>query len=302
MIRHNKNDSIAPVYDRSGCARHNASARTTSRGDLTGASPPLAPWRTASMTMKKFRTTAFLRRNGIARLPKRVLLRKICADGVATELKNADVPWRLQYRRLANQRKDRAHKVSAKLVATHALIVTEKLKIANLTRSSKASVQSPGKNVAQKAGLNREILDTTPGTLINMLRVKAEEAACEIMFVDPKVHKPSQTCPACGARKKKALSERQHACPCGFRAGRDQAAALVLLKIGLAAKGQVLAPGATPKLHPERRSRLDGVVHPFYRIARKACAFRRGMDSATARQRRTFGLVICRTPIIQWSS
>jgi len=144
---------------------------------------------------------------------------------------------------LANRRKDRAHKQSAKLIAKHAAIFTEELHIANMTASAKGALVVPGKNVRQKAGLNREILDTAPGMFFNMMRYKAEEAGCWIVFFDTRKYKPSQTCPGCAFVRKKPLSERQHVCDCGFAATRDQAAALNLLAAGQKLLGQELTSG-----------------------------------------------------------
>lgn len=144
---------------------------------------------------------------------------------------------------LANRRKDRAHQQSAKLIATHAAIFTEELRIANMTASAKGTLAAPGKNVRQKAGLNREILDTAPGMFSNMMRYKAEEAGCKVVFLETRKYKPSQTCPGCATVRKKPLSERQHVCVCGFAATRDQAAALNLLVAGQKLLGQELAPG-----------------------------------------------------------
>lgn len=138
------------------------------------------------------------------------------------------------HRKLANRRKDRAHKLSAKLVHRYRAIYTEELKAPNITRSAKGTVESPGVNVAAKAGLNRSILDTAPGMMNAMLRYKAEEAGTELVFIDTRKWKPSQTCPKCWAVKKKTLAERHHRCPCGFEADRDHAAAAVLLIVGLA--------------------------------------------------------------------
>nr|WP_274929757.1 zinc ribbon domain-containing protein [Vibrio metschnikovii] len=45
-----------------------------------------------------------------------------------------------------------------------------------------------------------------------MLRYKAEEASSEFVEVPTKQVKPSQTCPDCGAKKKKLLAERWHSC------------------------------------------------------------------------------------------
>jgi putative transposase len=164
--------------------------------------------------------------------------------------KRLAVAW--QYAKLANRRKDRAHKLSARLVAEHRLIAMEKLQIANMTASAKGTVEKPGKMVAQKAGLNREILDTAPGMLMGMIRNKAAEAGCELILINTRKHKPSQTCPCCGAVKKKSLSERKHACGCGFKASRDEASALHVLNIALRER---FGPVGPLEIAPETPSR-----------------------------------------------
>ncbi|WP_046863584.1 RNA-guided endonuclease InsQ/TnpB family protein [Microvirga massiliensis] len=135
-------------------------------------------------------------------------------------------------RRLANRRKNRTHQVTARLVREHALIVTEDLAIQNMTASARGDAVKPGTNVRQKAGLNRAILDTAPGSFLSNLRIKAEEAGSQIMLIDPRQHKPSQTCPIFGMVRKKGLSERTHALPDGRVITRDQASAWVLWNIG----------------------------------------------------------------------
>ena len=156
--------------------------------------------------------------------------------------------------RLANQRKDRAHKLSANLVKEHVLIATEELQIANITRSAKGTVDAPGKMVAQKSGLNREILDTAPGMLMNMLRYKAEEAGCALEFINTRKVKPSQTCPGCGNQVKKTLAERVHSCGCGLTMSRDGAAALVMLLASDTYSGRKPAPDSPPKTPPRASS------------------------------------------------
>jgi len=153
-----------------------------------------------------------------------------------------------RWRKVANRRKDRAHKLTARLVRDHRLIVTEGLNVRNMTASAKGTVEEPGKNVRQKAGLNRSILDTAPGSLIKMLTTKAEEAGCELIVLDTRKHKPSQTCPCCGGVRKKELSEREHRCETtGFRATRDQAAALSMLVAGLRETGREPSWAARPE-------------------------------------------------------
>lgn len=127
------------------------------------------------------------------------------------------------HRKIANRRADFLHKTTARIVAGAALIATEQLTVSGMV----------GKGGAAKAGLNREILSTSPGAFLQMLQTKAEEAAVEWVEVPTRRVKPSQTCPGCGRRKKKALSERRHACECGCELGRDEAAALVCVRWAL---------------------------------------------------------------------
>ncbi|MPQ96102.1 transposase [Thioclava sp. JE_KL1] len=104
----------------------------------------------------------------------------------------------------------------------------------NMTGSARGTAEALGRNLAQKAGLNRSILDTAPAGYLNMLRYKAEEAGAEFLEAKTRELKPSQRCPDCGAVRKKTLAERHHDCDCGCRLGRDEAAALVLLRWELA--------------------------------------------------------------------
>ncbi|EOH0516425.1 zinc ribbon domain-containing protein [Vibrio fluvialis] len=102
-----------------------------------------------------------------------------------------------------------------------------------MTRSAKGTVEKNGNMVKQKAGLNREILNTAPAMTLNLLRYKAEEASSEFVEVPTKQVKPSQTCPDCGAKKKKSLADRWHSCECGCEKPRDVASAQVNLNWAL---------------------------------------------------------------------
>lgn len=134
-------------------------------------------------------------------------------------------------RKVAERRKNFLHQVSTKLVGRAGLLCTEKLAIKNLTRSARGTRVVPGKNVRQKAGLNRKILDGAPAAFLQLLRYKAEEAGTKLWEVNTRKVKPSQTCPGCGEGRKKKLSERVHRCSrCGLIMPRDQAAALVCLQ------------------------------------------------------------------------
>ncbi|WP_372882149.1 hypothetical protein [Psychromonas sp.] len=110
--------------------------------------------------------------------------------------------------------------------------------------------------LCQRLGLNREILNTAPAMTLNLLRCKAEEAIFRrsrralagavfltiwrsssdlLKYQQSKLNqvKPSQTCPDCGAKKKKTLAERCHSCGCGCEKPRDVASAQVNLNWAL---------------------------------------------------------------------
>jgi len=115
--------------------------------------------------------------------------------------------------------------VAAKIVKSNSLLATEKLNIKGITR--KANKGSKRKH--QKTGLNRSLLDVGIGNIISLIKYKLSE--CSGVFVDvPLKIAPSQTCPNCGNKKKKELSQRVHNCQnCNFVADRDVAAAMVML-------------------------------------------------------------------------
>lgn len=136
-------------------------------------------------------------------------------------------------RAVRNARTTHLHQVSAAIARDFELIAVEKLQLRNMTRSARGTRNEPGKNVRQKAGLNRSLADAAPGRLISMIHYKAERAGGMMVEVDPK--RTSQECSSCGAIMVKALSERRHVCACGADLHRDHNAAINILKRGLAA-------------------------------------------------------------------
>ena len=56
-----------------------------------------------------------------------------------------------------DRRKDWTRKTTTSLVRDYDLVAIEDLRVKNMVRSAKGTVEEPGKNVAQKAGLNRSI-------------------------------------------------------------------------------------------------------------------------------------------------
>jgi transposase len=95
--------------------------------------------------------------------------------------------------RETDRRKDWAEKVSTDLARRFDVIRIEDLKITNMTRSAKGTRENPGRNVRQKAGLNRGILRSGWGLLVRRLEDKAPDRVEKI-----KPALTSQRCSACG--------------------------------------------------------------------------------------------------------
>ncbi len=107
--------------------------------------------------------------------------------------------------RETDRRKDWAEKTSTDLARRFDLFRVEDLKITNMTRSARGTAAQPGRNVAQKSGLNRGILRSGWGLLVRRL---AEKAPGRIEKVSAAF--TSQRCSACGhvaaeSRKSQAL-------------------------------------------------------------------------------------------------
>src|SRR5690606_10932092 len=83
-----------------------------------------------------------------------------------------------------------------RLTRDHGLGVVEDLRTKNMTASAKGTVEQPGQNVRQKAGLNRAILAKGWGKLLTALEHKARYNGSRILRVPPAF--TSQTCHACG--------------------------------------------------------------------------------------------------------
>lgn len=155
------------------------------------------------------------------------------------------------HERIGNLRRDFLHKETAKLVATCTVLATEELAPKNMSRSARGTTESPGRNVRQKAGLNREILSAGLGMAHQMVTYKAVEAGTRLHLAKTRQLKPSQRCAGCWAIVPKTLSQRVHACPhCGRVVPRDQNSAQVVLidalsdtpGTGVAARSEPLAP------------------------------------------------------------
>ena len=147
--------------------------------------------------------------------------------------------------RETDARKDWAEKTSTDLARRFDVIRVEDLRIAEMTRSAKGTIERPGRNVRQKAGLNREIRRSAWGLLVRRLEQKAPG---RVEKINPAF--TSQRCSACGhiaaeSRKSQAL----FACvACGYTGNADVNAAT-----NIAAGHAVTARGGDRATGPANR-------------------------------------------------
>ena len=142
-----------------------------------------------------------------------------------------------QHEKVVNSRNDFQHKSANKLLNNYDLFVFENLKIMNMKKSSKGTIENPGKMVKQKSGLNRSISDMAWRKFVNILTYKAEEAGKDVFFVDPK--NTSQLCSNFNCQEKVHKHKyRVHDCPyCAVKLDRDHNAAINILNRFLSTVG-----------------------------------------------------------------
>lgn len=114
---------------------------------------------------------------------------------------------------VAVRRETGLHQLTKNLTTRYALIGIEDLNVAGMTASASGTVENPGKNVAQKAGLNRAILDASFGAFRTQLEYKAAWYGSAVQVID-RYYPSSQTCSNCGERPdtKLTLSDRVYKC------------------------------------------------------------------------------------------
>lgn len=171
------------------------------------------------------------------------------------------------HRKVRHARADFLHRTSTRLVREHDMIAIEDLNVAGMSRSAKGTVDKPGRNVRQKAGLNRAVMDAALGEFRRQLEYKAERAGKTVVVID-RWYPSSTTCSACGhLLADLKLSVRHWSCPdCGTRHDRDHNAAKNILAAGRAVAGGhprdacgagVNPQGASPR-SPATKQELSG--------------------------------------------
>lgn len=126
-----------------------------------------------------------------------------------------------QHLKVSRQRKDSAVKLARCVVISHDIVAFEDLKI---------------KNLVKNRHLSKSISDASWGILRQWIEYFGKVFDVETIAVPP--HFTSQDCYQCGARIKKSLSTRTHACACGLVLDRDTLAGRNILNRGLNTLGR----------------------------------------------------------------
>lgn len=154
----------------------------------------------------------------------------------------AQIRVRKLYAKQARIRKDWAHRLTTDITRQYGTVIIERLRTKEMTKSARGTVEQPGKNVAQKRGLNRAIQTAGWHILEKMLSYKA----FRLIKVNPAYS--SQTCSSCGTVDSKSRkNQASFVCTsCGYRDNADRNAAAVILQRGNTALLDVEGCGCAP--------------------------------------------------------
>jgi putative transposase len=133
----------------------------------------------------------------------------------------------------ARRRKDAAHKATTKIARAYSFVVVEDLRVRNMTASARGTVEEPGRNIRQKSGLNRAILDVAPFQIRTMLAYKTIWNGGELRAVPAPY--TSQECRRCGfTHPGNRTTQANFLClSCDAAANADENSGSIILVAGL---------------------------------------------------------------------
>ena len=138
------------------------------------------------------------------------------------------------HRHIANIRKDHHHKLSHKLTSEYGSIFMEDLKIQEMTKTAKGTVEEPGKNVKVQAKFNRYMLDQGLYAFRSMMEYKQAWKGGKFTLVEPTEN--SRTCHKCGHSDNLNRDGllRFSCISCGYQSHADDNASINLYRAGYA--------------------------------------------------------------------
>ncbi len=164
--------------------------------------------------------------------------------------------------RESDRRKDWVEKTTTRLVRDYDLIALEALKVKNMTKSASGTKDKPGKQVSQKRGLNRSILEQSWGMFRQRLTDKATHATAPVAIVSINPAYTSLRCSECGHTDKGNRKSQVVFCclSCGHTDNADVNAAQNILAAGHAVTGRGGTPQALSHSDPVKRQPLEEVA------------------------------------------
>jgi len=140
--------------------------------------------------------------------------------------------------RIARKRKDAIHKITSWMVEQADIFVIEGLEVKNMTASAKGTSDEPGKNVPQKSGLNKAILDKGWGEFVRQLEYKCKWASQKLgarkILLRVRPAYTSQRCFTCKSVDSASRKGEVYTCTtCGHSDHADINAARNIRELGL---------------------------------------------------------------------
>lgn len=171
------------------------------------------------------------------------------------------------HQRVAHTRNDFLHKTSNAISKNHAMVVIEDLKVTNMSKPASGTIETPGRSVKAKSGLNKSILDQGWGEFRRQLEYKQAWLGGEVLAVNPR--NTSRTCPACEhvcAENRKTQSQFE-CVECGYTEHADLNAAINILRAGHArlaceVNGAVMPSATGTRRSDSSKNRLSAVGIP----------------------------------------
>ena len=136
------------------------------------------------------------------------------------------------HHKISNIRKNYLHQISSQISQSHAIVYVEDLQVTNMSKSAKRDVEQHGKNVKQKSGLNRMILDQSWFEFRRQLDYKLLWNGGHLIAVPPQ--NTSRTCPCCGhtAKDNRQTQAVFECVECGYTENADVVGAINILRRG----------------------------------------------------------------------
>ena len=128
-------------------------------------------------------------------------------------------------RRIGNVKTNAERHIAVEVTNRHDAVFVEKLRVGNMNRSARGTLENPGRNVAAKRGLNRTLAAIRPGSLSSALERRSEKTGTPFAAVDARY--TSQRCSVCGyTDRENRKKQAEFLClKCGHAANADHNAA-----------------------------------------------------------------------------